>query len=94
MSTTPRGYSTLVGMGIVLFVVLVGALGYTYVLNYKAEVATLPTTGRAIAAQTVTVPQVNESKDLDAALATLDAASVDQLSSNDLSSLEAELNNL
>lgn len=89
----PRGYSTFVGMGIIIFVVLVGALGYTYVLNYKAEVARVPTSGKQIAAQTVSVPQVKDTKDIDTALTTLEAASVDNLSQNDLSTLESELNN-
>ena len=87
----PRGYSTFVGMGIVIFVVLVGVLGYTYVLNYKAEVARHPSADKQIAAQTVTVPEVKQTKDLDQALTTLEAASVDDLSQNDLDALEAEL---
>lgn len=89
----PRGYSTFVGMGIILFVVLVGVMGYTYVLNYKAEVASVPKGSKQIAAQTVTVPQVKSAKDIDTAMTTLQAASVDDLSQNDLSSLETELHN-
>ena len=88
----PRGYSTFVGMGIILFVVLVGVLGYTYVLNYKAEVARVPKTGSQIAAQTMTVPHVKHAKDIDTAMTSLEAASVDDLSQNDLNSLESELN--
>ena len=88
----PRGYSTFVGMGIVIFVVLVGVLGYTYVLNYKAEVARVPKDGKQIAAQTITVPQIKKANDIDTAMTTLEAASVDNLSQNDISSLQSELN--
>lgn len=87
----PRGYSTFVGMGIIIFVILVGALGYKYVLSYKAEVARGQTGSNQIAAQTMKVPTVNNTDDLDAALVALDTASQDNLSQTDLNSLEAEL---
>ena len=90
----PRGYSTFVGMGIIIFVILVGALGYTYVLNYKAELPRGHPRSKQIAAQTMKVPTVKNTSDLDTALTALDTASQDNLSQGDLSSLEAELNSL
>ena len=75
----------------VIFVILVGTLGYLYVLNYKAEVATAPATEKTIKAQTMAVPTVDNTKDLDSAIQTLDAASVDNLSNSDLDTLQAQL---
>ncbi len=80
------------GLAAVLFIVLIGALGYLYVLNYKSEVATAPTPNKTITAQTVSVPAVTKVKDLDAALQTLDAASIDSLSDADLNALQAQVN--
>ena len=90
------GYSALVGLGVVIFVALVGALGYTYVMNYKSEVASAPksTQTTAIAAETIKAPEVASTTDLDAAASTLDDASVDLLSDDDMASLEAELDSL
>lgn len=89
-----RELSIYTGLITAIFVVLVGALGYLYVLNYKADVATTPHQTQTITAQTVTVPAIEETDDLDAALQTLDAASVDTLTDADLNALETELENL
>lgn len=94
MKHLTAGYSAAIGLVVVIFVVLVGALGYTYVLNYKAQVASVPNQGKAIAAQTVTVPAINSSSDLDAAVTSIDTAAIDELSDADLQALESELNSL
>lgn len=96
MKLSNFGFSSYVGLGIVIFVALVGALGYTYVLKYKAEVAFIPTTSstKTIAAETMKAPEVKASSDLGTASETLDDVSVDELSDSDLASLEAELSSL
>ncbi len=94
MKHLTKGYSAAVGLVVVIFVVLVGALGYTYVLNYKAQVATTPNQGKSIAAQTVEVPNVASPADLDKAIDVLDAAAVDELSATDLQALQNEMNSL
>lgn len=94
MQRLTRHYPATMRLFVVMFIMFVGVLGYTYVLNYKAEVATAPGQSNTIAAQTTTVPTIENTEDLDAALATLDAASVDELSDADLQALEDDLNNL
>ncbi len=90
------GFSSFFGLGAIIFVVLVGALGYTYVMSTKAEVASTvkSTSAHTIAAETTKAPEVRSTSDLSAATATLDNVSVDDLSEDDIASLEAELNNL
>ena len=95
MKRVIRRYRSITGLVAIMFIVLVSALGYTYVLNYKARVASAPAQqSQTIAAENTEVPEINETNDLDAALATLDAASVDSLSEADLQALEYDLNSL
>ena len=90
-----RRYRSVTGLIAIMFIVLVSALGYTYVLNYKAHVASAPTQQtQTIAAESAEVPAINETSDLDAAIAALDAASVDSLSDADLQALENDLNSM
>jgi cytoskeletal protein RodZ len=89
--------SPLFGLGIIIFVALVGALGYNYVINYKAQVAVAPkgsSTQSVVASSSTKAPDVETKKDLDTALSTLDASEVGATADQDLSALEAELNNL
>ena len=94
MQRLARKYPSFMKLVIVMFVVLVGVVGYTYVLNYRAEVATAPGQTNTIAAQTATIPSVEKSADLDTALDVLDEAAVDGLSEAELQALEAELDSL
>lgn len=94
MQRLANNYPATMRLVAVMFVMLVGALGYTYILNYKSEVATAPGQNSSIAAQTTTVPTIENTEDLDAALTVLDAASVDNLSDADLQALEDELESL
>ena len=95
MKLNQFGFSSYVGLGVVIFVALVGALGYTYVMNYKAEVATSDkSSSTMIAAETTKAPEVKKSADLNTASQTLDDVSTDSLSDEDMASLEAELNSL
>ncbi len=85
-----RGYSTVVGLIFVIFVVLVGALGYTYITNYNAQVARTPEQSKvAKTASPATVPEINQTADLDAALATLNTTGDDKQLSVDLATLDA-----
>lgn len=90
------GFSTYIGLGVVIFVMLVGALGYTYVMSNKAEIASRSkdAQSKTIAAERVTAPEVKEKDDLTESLEVLDQASVDDLSEADLNALEAELESL
>ena len=96
MKMSNFGFTTYVGLGVVIFIALVGALGYTYVLNYKVEVASTPTRSstKTIAAETMKAPDVKKSSDLSTATNALDDVSVDELSYGDIASLEEELNSL
>ena len=88
MKRVIRRYRSITGLVAIMFIVLVSALGYTYVLNYKAHVASAPAQqSQTIAAENTEVPEINETNDLD-------AASVDSLSEADLQSLEHDLNSL
>ncbi|QQS22044.1 hypothetical protein IPM09_00635 [Candidatus Saccharibacteria bacterium] len=95
MKNYNQGHAAIFGLVVVVFVVLVGALGYTYLITSKAEVAVNnPSAGKSIAAENSTVADVKTAKDLDAALSALDTASVDSLSDADLTALEQELNSM
>ena len=90
-----RRHNSVTGLVVVIFIVLVSAVGYTYVLTYRAQVASAPEQqSTAIAAESTAVPTIEQPSDLDDALAALDAASVDNLSDAELQALEADLNNL
>lgn len=68
------------GVVVVVFVVLVGALGYTYLMNSNSKLAKNEThhTG------SISAPAITEVSDLDKATAALESAELD----TDLSSLE------
>lgn len=83
------------GLVVIAFVVLVGALGYSYVMSYGAQVAKVPVSSHKIPAQTMTSPkEVKSSQDLVTLQDDLNTASTDDLSSHDLSDIETSLNNL
>ncbi len=96
MRRSNLGFSGFFGLGVIIFVALVGALGYTYVMSTKAEVASTvkSTSADTIAAETTKAPEVHSTSDLNTATATLDDVSIDELSDDDIASLEAELNSL
>lgn len=83
------GYSSVAGLVVVIFVVLVGALGYTYITHYNAQVASSPSTGLA-KNTTPDIPAITSKADLDNALSALDStASVDAQLNADFASIEA-----
>lgn len=95
MHSLKQGHAAIMGLVVVVFVVLVGALGYTYLMMSESQVAVNnPSAGKSIAAESAAVADLKSVKDLDAALATLDSTSVDNLSDADLNALEQELNSL
>jgi uncharacterized protein (UPF0333 family) len=87
------GYSKLVGLGVTIFVVLAGALGYTYISHINAEVATNKQAedARAVAqkAATATAPTVASTADLDTAMSTLDTVSNDANLDADMATIDA-----
>ena len=85
-----QGFSASLGVVMVIFVTLVGALGYQYAMNYKATVAN-STSNKQIAAETMSVPEISSADDLAAASDALDKASVDTLSTADLEKLEKQV---
>lgn len=82
MNTLKRGHAALAGVVVVGFVVLVGALGYVYLMRSNAQVASTQTVQEA--------PTIAEAKDLDKAVDVLDTAALDE----DLSALDAMANEL
>lgn len=95
MKASYQGHAAIIGLVVVVFVVLVGALGYTYLMTSGSQAAVKnPSAGKSIAAESSSVADVTSAKDLDTVLATLDTASVDSLSDADLTALEQELNSL
>jgi predicted permease len=95
MKKIHQGHAAIAGIVVVVFVVLIGALGYTYLMASKSETAIKnPSAAKSIAAETASVRDISSPQDLDTALSTLDAAGVDNLSDADLTALEQELNSL
>jgi hypothetical protein len=82
MNALKRGHAALAGVVIVGFVVLVGALGYVYLLRSNAQVASTQTVQEA--------PAIEQVKDLDKAVDVLDAAALDE----DLSVLDSMVEQL
>lgn len=82
MNTLRNGHTALGGIVIVAFVVLVGALGYVYLVRSNAEIASTQTVQEA--------PAVNTVSDLDKAVDVLDTAALDE----DLSAIDAAYNEL
>jgi len=74
------GHVAFAGVIIVVFVVLVGALGYTYIVNSNSQIA--KNTSKAPVA--LVAPEIKKTTDLDAAAEVLDSAALDQ----DLSALD------
>ncbi len=89
------GYSAVAGFVVTIFVVLIGALGYTYLINYNAQVARTneKNNSSTIAAESAVVPEVESSSDLAELESMLEAVSVDDLSSTDLDTLDSESSN-
>ncbi len=85
----------LTGLIVVAFVVLVGALGYSYVMSYGAQVARVPADARKIPAQTMSEPtQVRDSHDLATFQNNLADALTDDLSATDLNDIHTSLDSL
>ena len=67
-----RGHIAFASVVVVVFVVLVGALGYTYLVNMNAEIASNDKDTESLVA-----PEIAQTSDLDKALEVLDDADLD-----------------
>lgn len=91
-TTRQFGYAALKGIVVVIFVVLAGALSYTYITNYNAQVVHTPPASKSKLATTqpVTneVPVLKSRADLENALQALDSFDVGNQLDDDLASLD------
>jgi hypothetical protein len=80
------GYKAFSGVIVVVFVVLVGALGYTYLVNNNSKLAKTDTNKTT----TFVAPTITKTSDLDQATEVLDSTTFDE----DLATLEEMENQL
>lgn len=80
------GYKAFSGVIVVVFVVLIGALGYTYLVNNNSKLAKTDTNKTTA----FVVPTITKTSDLDQATEVLDSTTFDE----DLTTLEEMENQL